>query len=146
MAKEGVGAARRPDRGHDVRRVGARAIGGDGTQRPDTAEAGARTVGQIAYPGRGSLIRKGRVGLTKDAIRRIALEKLEVVYRDWNFHEPPFADFATEAGERREDARAFLIALVAALLGGLSDAIDRNNKVIAEALARRGRRWRRRDT
>jgi len=83
---------------------------------------------------------KGTVGLHKDAIRRIALEKLEVVYRDWNFDEPPFADFATEAGERRDDARAFIIALVAALLGGLSDAMDQNNKAIADAVVRRPRR------
>ena len=81
----------------------------------------------------------GEIGLHKDAIRRIALEKLEVVYRDWNFSEPPFADFATEAGERREDARAFLIALVAALLGGLSEAIAQNNAAISEHLRRRRR-------
>ena len=87
---------------------------------------------------------KQSIGLHKDAIRCIALEKLEVVYRDWNFNEPPFADFATEAGERRDDGRAFIIALVAALLGGLSDAIEQNNKVIAEALARREPRRRRR--
>jgi hypothetical protein len=87
---------------------------------------------------------KRNIGLHKDAIRRIALEKLEVVYRDWNFHEPPFADWAIEAGERRDDARAFVIALVAALLGGLSDAIEQNNTAIAEALARPGPRRRRR--
>ncbi|HXJ83442.1 MAG TPA: hypothetical protein VMS64_32750 [Candidatus Methylomirabilis sp.] len=86
---------------------------------------------------------KQTIGLHKDAIRRIALEKLEVVYRDWNFHEPPFADFATEAGERRDDARAFLIALVAALLGGLSDAMEQNNRAIAQALDRREPRRRR---
>jgi len=86
---------------------------------------------------------KKSIGLHKDAIRRIALEKMEVVYRDWNFHEPPFADFATEAGERRDDARAFLIALVAALLGGLSDAIDQNNQAIGAALARQPRHRRR---
>jgi hypothetical protein len=87
---------------------------------------------------------KQSIGLHKDEIRRIALEKLEVVYRDWNFHEPPFADFATEAGERRDDARAFLIALVAALLGGLSDAIAQNNAAIAQGLPRRAPRRRRR--
>jgi len=86
---------------------------------------------------------KPRIGLHKDAIRRIALEKLEIVYRDWNFDEPPFADFATEAGERRDDARAFLIALVAALLGGLSDAMEQNNQAIAAALAREARHRRR---
>jgi len=77
------------------------------------------------------------IGLHKDAIRQIALEKLDVVYRDWNFHEPPFADFATAPGERRDDGRAFIIALVAALLGGLSEAIEQNNAAIAETLAGR---------
>ena len=86
---------------------------------------------------------KESIGLHKDAIRRIALEKLEVVYRDWNLREPPFSDFATEPGERRDDARAFVIALVAALLGGLSDAIEQNNQAIADALARREPRGRR---
>ena len=87
---------------------------------------------------------KENIGLHKDMIRRIALEKMHVVYRDWNFHEVPFADFAMEAGERRDDARAFIIALVAALLGGLSEAIEQNNKAIAETLARREPRRRRR--
>jgi hypothetical protein len=80
--------------------------------------------------------------LHKDAIRRIALEKIEVVYRDWNFREPPFADFLAKAGERRENARAFIIALVAALLGGISDAIEQNNKALAAGLARRAPRRR----
>lgn len=88
--------------------------------------------------GRARGIGPAKVGLHKDAIRQIALKKLEVVYRDWRIKELPFADFATEAGERREDARAFVIALVAGLLGGLSDAIEQNNRAIAGALARRG--------
>ena len=79
------------------------------------------------------------IGLPKDKIRRIALAKLAVAYRDWGFDEAPFADFATEPGERREDARAFIIALVAALLGGLSDAIEHNNAAITAAPARRRR-------
>jgi hypothetical protein len=83
------------------------------------------------------------IGLHKDSIRRITLEKMAVVYRDWNFHEVPFADFATGAGERRDDARAFVIALVAALLGGLSDAIEQNNKAIAASLVRKPRPRRR---
>jgi hypothetical protein len=80
------------------------------------------------------------IGLPKDMIRQIALTKLAVAYRDWGFDGAPFADFATEPGERREDARAFIIALVAALLGGLSDAIAQNNEAIAVALGRRPRR------
>jgi hypothetical protein len=80
------------------------------------------------------------LGLPKDAIRQIALAKLAVAYRDWGFDEAPFADFATEPGERREDARAFIIALVAALLGGLSDAIEQNNAAITSALVRSRRR------
>ncbi len=87
---------------------------------------------------------KQSIGLHKEAIRRIALGKMDVVYQDWNFNEPPFADVATTAGERRDDARAFVIALVAALLGGLSEAIEQNNKAIAKAVARRERRRRRR--
>lgn len=83
---------------------------------------------------------KARLGLHKEAIRRLALAKIEVVYRDWGFDERPFADFATEPGERHHDARAFLIALVAGLLGGISDAIEKNNEAIAAALARRRRR------
>ena len=86
----------------------------------------------------------GHIGLHKEAIRRLALSKLAIVYRDWNFDEPPFADFATEPGERRDDARAFIIALVAGLLGGISDAIDKNNEALAAALGRRGRPARRR--
>jgi hypothetical protein len=78
-------------------------------------------------------------GLHKDAIRRIVLAKLAVVYRDWGFDQSPFADFATIPGERRDDARAFIIALVAALLGGLADAIDQNNEAIGAVLVRRHR-------
>jgi len=51
----------------------------------------------------------------------------------------PFADFLSGAGERREDPRAFVIALVAALLGGISDAIERNNQLVAAELGRRRR-------
>lgn len=76
------------------------------------------------------------LGLHKDAIRRIVLAKLAVVYRDWGFDESPFADFATVPGERRDDARAFIIALLAALLGGLADAIGQNNEAIGAVLAR----------
>jgi len=78
-------------------------------------------------------------GLSKEDVRRIVIDKLRVVYHDWHFTEVPFADFLSDAGERREDPRAFVIALVAALLGGISDAIERNNEAIAAALARRRR-------
>ena len=78
-------------------------------------------------------------GLSKEDVRRIVLDKLRVVYHDWHFTEVPFADFLSDAGERREDPRAFVIALVAALLGGISDAIERNNEAVAAALARRRR-------
>jgi uncharacterized protein YrrD len=66
-------------------------------------------------------------GLTKDEIRRIMLDKLGVVYEDWHIPGRPFEDIMTAPGERREDARAFVIALVAALVGGVAEAIDRNN-------------------
>jgi hypothetical protein len=78
-------------------------------------------------------------GLSKEEVRRIVIDKLRVVYHDWHFTEVPFADFLSDAGERREDPRAFVIALLAALLGGISDAIERNNEAIAAALARRRR-------
>jgi hypothetical protein len=83
--------------------------------------------------------RRSAVGLSKEEVRRIVIDKLRVVYRDWHFAEVPFADFLSEAGERREDPRAFVIALVAALLGGISDAIEQNNEAVAAALVRHRR-------
>ena len=71
------------------------------------------------------------MGLSKDEIRHIVLEKLQVVYDDWGLAARPFEDFMTAAGERREDARAFVIALVAALVGGFAEAMDRNNALVA---------------
>jgi hypothetical protein len=76
-------------------------------------------------------------GLSKDEIRRIVLDKLRVVYDDWGFDARPFEDFMTAAGERRDDARAFVIALVAAVVGGMSEAIDRNNRCLLEGRRRR---------
>jgi hypothetical protein len=75
------------------------------------------------------------IGLHKEEIRRIVLSNLQVVYHDWGIAEKPFWNTETEPGERRDDPRAFVIALVAALLGGISDAIERNNQAIAAALA-----------
>src|SRR5262249_2895184 len=80
---------------------------------------------------------KSTPGLGKDEIRHIVLEKLRVVYDDWGLEGRPFEDFMTAAGERREDARAFVIALVAALVGGFAEAIDRNNALVARASRRR---------
>jgi hypothetical protein len=82
------------------------------------------------------------VGLSKDEIRQIVLRKLQVVYDDWGLHGRPFEDFMAAAGERREDARAFVIALVAALVGGFAEAMARNNALVAPAprLRRKGRR------
>lgn len=82
---------------------------------------------------------KPALGLNKEEVRRIVLDKLRVVYQDWHFAEVPFADFLSQPGDRREDPRAFVIALVAALLGGISDAIERNNEAVAAGLARRRR-------
>ena len=56
-------------------------------------------------------------GLSKEEVRRIVIDKLRVVYHDWHFAEVPFADVLSDAGERREDPRAFVIALVAACWG-----------------------------
>ena len=77
------------------------------------------------------------VGLSKEQIRRIALNKLRVVYRDWGIGATPFARTGARPGSRRDDPRAFVVALVAALLGGLSEAIERNNRGLAAALTRR---------
>ena len=73
------------------------------------------------------------VGLSKEEIRRLVLAKLRVVYRDWNLHDLPFADLLGAPGERRDDPRAFVIALVAALLGGISEAIEQNNQRLRAA-------------
>jgi hypothetical protein len=77
------------------------------------------------------------IGLTKEEIRRVVLSKLKVVYRDWHLRKTPFVEPRVEPGHRREDPRAFAIALVAALLGGLSEAIERNNQALAAILQRR---------
>jgi hypothetical protein len=79
------------------------------------------------------------VGLGKEQIRRITLNKLRVVYREWGIGGTPFArtGISTSPGGRRDDPRAFVVALVAALLGGLSEAIERNNRGLAAALTRR---------
>jgi hypothetical protein len=78
-------------------------------------------------------------GLTKEEIRRVVLGKLKVVYHDWHARETPFLERDVKPGHRREDQRAFAVALVAALLGGLSEAIERNNQAIAAVLQRRRR-------
>jgi len=77
----------------------------------------------------------GCIGLTKEHIRRIVLSKLRIVYRHWQSKENPFSS-GKKSGSRRSDARAFETALVASLLGSLSEAIEQNNR------AHDGRRWR----
>jgi hypothetical protein len=77
---------------------------------------------------------KSRVGLSKEEVRRIVLSKLRVVYRDWRMAKSPFW---LKPGRRRGDARSFETALLAALLGGVSEAIERNNHVLYTALGRR---------
>jgi len=91
---------------------------------------------ELDVASRGEANRPPAIGLSKEDVRRIVIDKLKVVYHDWHLAETPFADFLAEAGERRDDARAFVIALVAALLGGISDAIEKNNEAVAAALAR----------
>jgi hypothetical protein len=73
------------------------------------------------------------LGLSKEEIRRIALGKLRVVYREWGI-ETPFARAESSLRTRRDDPRAFVVALVAALLGGLSEAIERNTRALAAEL------------
>jgi hypothetical protein len=77
----------------------------------------------------------GTLGLSKEEIRRLVLAKLRIVYRDWGIDETPFARAGAAPGPRRDDPRAFVVALVAALLGGLSEAIDRNTRALATLLA-----------
>lgn len=88
---------------------------------------------------------EGRVGLTKEEIRRIVLSKLRIVYRDWRFIKGPFWHREPKAGQRRMDARSFESALVAALLGGVSEAIEKNNQELFTALGRKGQRMRAKD-
>ena len=79
------------------------------------------------------------IGLTKEQVRRIALSKLKIVYRDWDFAKGPFWHREPKAGQRRIDARSFETALLAALLGGLSEAIEKNNHALFTALGRKDR-------
>ena len=83
--------------------------------------------------------KKSRVGLRKEEIRRIVLSKLRIVYRDWRFKNGPFWHKEPKAGQRRNDARAFETALLAALLGGLSEAIEKNNQALLTTLGRKNR-------
>jgi hypothetical protein len=73
-----------------------------------------------------------RLGLSKEEIRRLVLGKLNVVYRDWGIEQTPFALAETRVRARRDDPRAFVVA---ALLGGLSEAIEQNTRALAAALA-----------
>src|SRR6202022_240275 len=63
-------------------------------------------------------------------------EALRIVYRDWRLTNRPFGRRDPNAGQRREDAQSFGTALVAALLGGLSEAIEKNNQALFTALGR----------
>jgi len=85
---------------------------------------------------------RGRVGLTKEQIRRIVLSKLKIVYRDWTFNKGPFWHREPKAGHRRSDPRSFETALLAALLGGLSEAIEKNNHALSTSLGRKTQRVR----
>lgn len=78
------------------------------------------------------------LGLSKEEIRRTVLAKLQVVYREWGI-ETPFARAGFGLRARRDDPRAFVVALVAALLGGLSEAIERNTRALSAELAGRRR-------
>ena len=85
-----------------------------------------------------------RIGLTKEEVRRIVLAKLRVVYRDWRMVENPFWRRAPKPGKRRGDGPSFETALLAALLGGVSEAIERNNHALYTALGRKNQQMRRR--
>jgi hypothetical protein len=79
------------------------------------------------------------LGLTKEQVRRIVLSKLKVVYHDWSLAEAPFSGRDVRGGSRRGNERAFETALVAGLLGGLSEAIEKNNAALVKALGRTDR-------
>ncbi len=81
------------------------------------------------------------IGLTKEQVRRMVLAKLKIVYRDWESKDNPFSN-RRRSGNRGNDARAFETALVAGLLGGLSEAIEKNNHLLLTALGRKDRRIR----
>jgi hypothetical protein len=81
----------------------------------------------------GAAVASKAIGLSKEEIRRMVLDKLRVVYRNWNCHDLPFCDLFGAPGERRDDPRAFVIALVAALLGGISEAMEQNNQMLRGA-------------
>lgn len=87
------------------------------------------------------MLMKVGIGLTKEQIRRIVLTKLKIVYRDWRFKDNPFSN-RRRSGNRQNDARAFETALVAGLLGGLSEAIEKNNRALLPALGRKDPRMR----
>ncbi len=86
---------------------------------------------------------KARIGLTKEQVRRIVLSKLGVVYRDWRLKKAPFWHREPKPGQRRNDAQSFETALLAALLGGLSEAIEKNNQALVTALGRKDDHMRR---
>ena len=81
------------------------------------------------------------IDLTKEQVRRIVLGKLKIVYRDWRFKDNPFSN-RRRSGNRGHDGQAFETALVAGLLGGLSEAIEKNNHALLTALGRKDRRMR----
>src|ERR1700681_4807255 len=62
-----------------------------------------------------------RPGETEDRVPRLALD------------EPSLRAPRPECGRRREDAQSFETALVAALLGSLSEAIENNNQALFTA-------------
>ena len=82
------------------------------------------------------------IGLTKEQVRRIVLGKLKIVYRDWQSKDNPFSN-RRRSGNRGHEARAFETALVAGLLGGLSEAIEKNNHLLLTALGRKDDNMRR---
>lgn len=97
----------------------------------------ARAEGEV-------IMAKSRIGLSKEEVRRIVLSNLRIVYRDWRMTKPPFWRRSPKPGNRRGDARSFETALLAALLGGVSEAIERNNHALFTALGRKDQQMARR--
>jgi hypothetical protein len=81
-----------------------------------------------------------RVGLTKEQVRRIVLSKLKIVYRDWHFTKDPFWHREPKGGHR--GAILAHSKLPCRLLGGLSEAIEKNNQVLFTAAGARDQRVR----
>jgi hypothetical protein len=77
-------------------------------------------------------------GLSKEEIRKMVLKRVKVVYKDFGYDLPPYDSPLKHGSPKKGDIIAFVTALVAAVEGSLSDAIERNNIKLVEGLKHRG--------